>query len=176
MASSSTVSSASSSSSYSTTPKPKYKVFISFRGTDTRSSFTSHLYEELCRENIATFIEDKLIKGDQIPSTLFYAIKQSMILVLIFPEPSTDVRNQTGSFGEERFKDDRERLQRWRIALRAAANTSGFDSNIYRCNASFGLGIAITSSLLVSKAAWRLEDGLEPKNDNRAMYGSSSLG
>ncbi|XP_044488963.1 TMV resistance protein N-like [Mangifera indica] len=145
MASSSS-SSSSSSSFYSTTPKPKYKVFIRFRTGDTRTSFTSHPYEELCRENIATFIEDKLIEGDQIPSTLFYGIKQSKISVVSFSEPYASSiwcleelekileRNYQyrSSELEERFKDDRERLQRWRISLRAAANTSGFDSNICR--------------------------------------------
>ncbi|XP_044488865.1 disease resistance protein RPV1-like [Mangifera indica] len=198
-------SSASSSSSSSTTPKAKYKVFISFRGEDTRSSFTSHLYEELCKENIATFIDDKLIKGDRIPSSLSYAIKQSKIAVVIFSEQyassrwclqelerilecnekygqilipvfyridPTDVRNQTGSFGEgfseleERFKDDHGKLQRWRTALTAAANTSGFDSNIYRLESS--LVKAIVKNILE-----RLNDEYL-EIDNRDLVGLDS--
>ncbi|XP_044469737.1 TMV resistance protein N-like [Mangifera indica] len=58
---------------------------------------------------------------------------QIVILVFYDVDPS-DVRNQTGDFGkafaelEKRFMDDSEMLQRWRTALRDAANLSGYDS------------------------------------------------
>ncbi|XP_031267568.1 TMV resistance protein N-like [Pistacia vera] len=159
---------ASSSCSSSTTPKLKYKVFLSFRGEDTRENFTSHLYAALCQQNIATFIDNELIRGYPIAHSLSNTIEQSKISVVIFSEKyassrwclkeledilacngpivipvfyhvaPSDVRNQTGSFGrafsklEERFKDDSEMLQRWRTALRDAANLSGFHSKNYR--------------------------------------------
>ncbi|KAH9782072.1 ADP-ribosyl cyclase/cyclic ADP-ribose hydrolase [Citrus sinensis] len=58
---------------------------------------------------------------------------QIVIPVFYRVDPS-DVRNQTGSFGdsfsklEERFKENSEKLQTWRNALREAASLSGFHS------------------------------------------------
>ncbi|KAJ4721617.1 putative Disease resistance protein (TIR-NBS-LRR class) [Melia azedarach] len=171
-------SSFSSSSSSSSSPlfsnkivQKKYDVFLSFRGVDTRNNFTSHLYSAFSQKNIKTFIDDKLIRGDEISPSLLNAIKESEISVVIFSEgyassrwclkelvkilkckkrggqivipifyhvnPS-DVRNQIGNFGvsfsklEERFKDKAQKLQRWRNALREAANLSGFDSHVIR--------------------------------------------
>ncbi|XP_071729587.1 disease resistance protein RPV1-like [Rutidosis leptorrhynchoides] len=50
---------ASSSSSITTTnPNNKYDVFLSFRGQDTRYSFTDHLYEALVTAGIKTFRSD----------------------------------------------------------------------------------------------------------------------
>jgi hypothetical protein len=42
---------------------PKYDVFLSFRGEDTRDNFTSHLHAELCRKKIETFIDNRLGRG-----------------------------------------------------------------------------------------------------------------
>jgi hypothetical protein len=65
----------------------KYDVFLSFRGEDTRDNFTSHLYAELCRQNIETFIDDKsLERGDEINSSLVEAIEESTIYVVILSE------------------------------------------------------------------------------------------
>ena len=74
----------SSSSSSSSTPKFKYDVFLSFRGDDTRNNFTSHLHKALRDKNIATFIDDKLKRGDEISPSLLKAIEESMISVVIF--------------------------------------------------------------------------------------------
>ncbi|XP_057437658.1 disease resistance protein RPV1-like [Lotus japonicus] len=81
----------SSSSSFATAavmspPPPKYDVFLSFRGEDTRENFTSHLYAELGRKNINTFIDYKLERGDEISSELYKAIEQSTIYVIIFSQ------------------------------------------------------------------------------------------
>ncbi|XP_031280656.1 disease resistance-like protein DSC1 [Pistacia vera] len=76
----------SSSSSSSTTPKTKYKVFLSFRGEETRKNFISHLNDALCRENINTFIDDKLNRGEEISPALLSAIEQSKISVIVFSE------------------------------------------------------------------------------------------
>ncbi|ESR55144.1 hypothetical protein CICLE_v10023772mg, partial [Citrus x clementina] len=149
----------------------KYDVFVSFRGDDTRDNFTSHLYSALSRQNIQTFIDDQLNRGDEISESLLNAIEASAISVILFSEgyassrscldelekileckreygqimipvfylvDPSDVRNQTGSFGisfsklEERFKEDSEKLQTWRNALKAAASLSGFHSQIIR--------------------------------------------
>ncbi|GAU48798.1 hypothetical protein TSUD_81470 [Trifolium subterraneum] len=62
---------------------PKYDVFLSFRGVDTRDNFTSHLYAELCRKKIETFIDYRLKRGDEINSSLIKAIEESLIYVVI---------------------------------------------------------------------------------------------
>ncbi|KAJ4721618.1 Disease resistance protein (TIR-NBS-LRR class) [Melia azedarach] len=79
---------ASSSSSFwpDETLQKKYDVFLSFRGADTRNNFTSHLYSAFSQNNIETFIDDKLIRGDEISQSLLNAIKESEIAVVIFSE------------------------------------------------------------------------------------------
>ncbi|KAH9726333.1 Disease resistance-like protein DSC1 [Citrus sinensis] len=145
----------------------KYDVFVSFRGEDTRDNFTSHLCSALCRQNIQTFIDDQLNRGDEISESLVNAIEASAVSVIVFSEgyassrwclhelvkileckkdyaqivipvfyrvDPSDVRNQTGSFGdsfsklEERSKENTEKLQSWRNALKEAASLSGFHS------------------------------------------------
>ncbi|ESR55139.1 hypothetical protein CICLE_v10023584mg, partial [Citrus x clementina] len=64
----------------------KYDVFVSFRGEDTRDNFTSHLYSALSRQNIQTFIDDQLNRGDEISESLVSAIEASPISVIIFSE------------------------------------------------------------------------------------------
>lgn len=56
-----------SSSSFSL-PRNSNKddVFLRFRAQDTRENSTSHLYSALCQKNIETFIDDQLIRGDEI--------------------------------------------------------------------------------------------------------------
>ncbi|KAL5554516.1 hypothetical protein UlMin_041917 [Ulmus minor] len=64
---------------------PKYDVFISFRGEDTRKGFTSHLYSELSRKQIEAYIDQvSLEKGDTISRALPEAIKESEISIIIF--------------------------------------------------------------------------------------------
>ncbi|XP_031267535.1 disease resistance-like protein DSC1 isoform X2 [Pistacia vera] len=75
--------SSSSSSSSSTTPKLKYEVFLSFRDEETQKNFRSHLYDAFSRENINTFIDDKLNRGEEISPALLTAIEQSKISVII---------------------------------------------------------------------------------------------
>ncbi|KAK8681888.1 hypothetical protein V6N13_054287 [Hibiscus sabdariffa] len=67
--------------------RKKYDVFLSFRGEDTRRSFTDHLYNALNRSGIVTFRDDlKLEAGEEIGSGLFKAIQQSWCSVVIFSE------------------------------------------------------------------------------------------
>ncbi|XP_054808013.1 TMV resistance protein N-like isoform X2 [Prosopis cineraria] len=69
---------ASSSSS-----SKKHEVFLSFRGEDTRRSFTSHLHAALCLRGIETYIDYRLPKGDDISKSLIQAIEDSSIAVVI---------------------------------------------------------------------------------------------
>ncbi|KAK7401115.1 hypothetical protein VNO78_12430 [Psophocarpus tetragonolobus] len=62
----------------------KYDVFVSFRGEDTRKNFTSHLYEALKQKNIETYIDYRLEKGDKISTTLFKAIEDSHVSIVVF--------------------------------------------------------------------------------------------
>ncbi|CAK8536011.1 unnamed protein product [Lathyrus sativus] len=62
-----------------------HKVFLSFRGEDTRSSFTSHLYASLRNAGIDVFIDDhRLPRGNYISSSLIRAIEGSQISVVVF--------------------------------------------------------------------------------------------
>ncbi|KAK9985108.1 hypothetical protein SO802_034633 [Lithocarpus litseifolius] len=63
----------------------EYDVFLSFRGSDTRKKFTSHLYEALKRNGITTFRDDEgLDRGAFIKPELLKAIEESKIAVVIF--------------------------------------------------------------------------------------------
>ncbi|XP_057453004.1 disease resistance protein RPV1-like [Lotus japonicus] len=159
-------------SSSSSSSSKKHDVFISFRGEDTRTNFTSHLLSALGDNSIRTFIDYKLQKGDDVWPSLSQAIQDSHISIVVFSQnyassrwcleelvkimecrkhqsqvvipvfyeidPSC-VRNQTGSYEvafanhEQDLTDnhsdqDKLKLRRWRIALREAANISGWDS------------------------------------------------
>ncbi|XP_059653602.1 disease resistance protein RPV1-like [Cornus florida] len=62
-----------------------YHVFLSFRGRDTRKTFTDHLYTALLHAGIRTFRDDdELGRGDDISSKLIKAIKESRISIIIF--------------------------------------------------------------------------------------------
>ncbi|KAL4355831.1 hypothetical protein AHAS_Ahas09G0026000 [Arachis hypogaea] len=67
-------------------PLSKYDVFISFTGKDTRNGFTSHLYSALCRNQIETFIDNRIEKGGEIWEELVEAIRDSMVYLVIFSE------------------------------------------------------------------------------------------
>nr|XP_028965630.1 TMV resistance protein N-like [Malus domestica] len=64
--------------------REKYDVFLSFRGEDTRPTFTSHLRAALERKKFETYIDEKLKPGDEIGPTLLKAIKKSRLSVIIF--------------------------------------------------------------------------------------------
>ncbi|KDO40286.1 hypothetical protein CISIN_1g000802mg [Citrus sinensis] len=144
----------------------KYDVFLSFRGEDTRKSFTNHLYAALKNKGIYVFRDDKeLEKGGSISPGLLKVIEESRISVIVLSknyasstwcldelvkivecknrenqilpifydvEP-TVVRKQTVSFGEafakhvEAFRNNVEKVQKWRDALKVVANKSGWE-------------------------------------------------
>ena len=73
------------SSSFLSDPK-KHDVFISFRGEDSRDNFTSHLHAALRRNQIETYIDNRLEKGDEVWPALVHAIKNSIVFIIIFSE------------------------------------------------------------------------------------------
>ncbi|KAH0750703.1 hypothetical protein KY290_029935 [Solanum tuberosum] len=76
-------SSSVSTSQYS--PQWKYIVFLSFRGEDTRKTFTGHLFKGLNNRGIFTFQDDKRLEyGDSIPKELMKAIKESKVALVVF--------------------------------------------------------------------------------------------
>lgn len=64
----------------------KNDVFLSFRGEDTRNTFTSHLHKALLDSKIETFVDGRLERGDEISCTLLRAIEQSKLSVIILSE------------------------------------------------------------------------------------------
>ncbi|KAG4390261.1 hypothetical protein GLYMA_06G260100v4 [Glycine max] len=69
----------SSSSSF------EYDVFVSFRGEDTRNSFTGFLFEALKKQGIEAFKDDKDIrKGESIAPELIRAIEGSHVFLVVF--------------------------------------------------------------------------------------------
>ena len=74
-----------SSFSSSSNSKWRYDVFLSFRGKDTRHTFTDHLYGALDRGNINTFRDDeKLPRGEEISPQLLKAIEGSRFAIIVF--------------------------------------------------------------------------------------------
>jgi hypothetical protein len=73
--------------------KFKRKVFISFRGGDTRASFISHLYASLQNAGVNVFMDDdSLQRGDQISTSLLKAIEVSQLSVIVFSRNYADSR------------------------------------------------------------------------------------
>ncbi|KAL5133833.1 TMV resistance protein N [Glycine soja] len=117
----------------------RYEVFMSFRGEDTRATFTSHLYAALQNAGIIVFKDDEsLPRGDQISDSLLLAIEQSQISVVVFSTNYADSRWCL----QEILKDDDEKavgegesdkeymmsrvlISRWRKVLREAASIAG---------------------------------------------------
>ncbi|KAB2636372.1 TMV resistance protein N-like [Pyrus ussuriensis x Pyrus communis] len=64
--------------------RQKYDVFISFRGEDTRNTFTSHLHDALLQKKIETYIDYRLVRGSEIAPALLEAIEKSTLSLVIF--------------------------------------------------------------------------------------------
>ncbi|KAK4269982.1 hypothetical protein QN277_023073 [Acacia crassicarpa] len=66
-------------------PSARYDVFLSFRGEDTRASFTSHLSSSLSNYGIVVFKDDNdLPQGNNISIELQRGIENSTISIVIF--------------------------------------------------------------------------------------------
>ncbi|KAL3740092.1 hypothetical protein ACJRO7_021381 [Eucalyptus globulus] len=67
--------------------KRNYHVFLSFRGTDVRQGFLSHLYAALDQKGIYTFVDsEELRKGEEISLALIRAIEESHVAIIVFSE------------------------------------------------------------------------------------------
>ncbi|KAJ0934097.1 putative TIR domain, P-loop containing nucleoside triphosphate hydrolase [Helianthus annuus] len=65
----------------------EYEVFLSFRGEDTRHSFTDHLYEALHQAGIRTFRdEDEIRDGQELKPEIERSIIESRASVIVFSE------------------------------------------------------------------------------------------
>ncbi|KAG5564746.1 hypothetical protein RHGRI_000821 [Rhododendron griersonianum] len=74
-----------SSSFIPISPQWVYDVFVSFRGADTRTKFTSHLFAALEDNGFRTFRDDKeLERGEFINDGLLKAIEGSRISLIVF--------------------------------------------------------------------------------------------
>ncbi|XVF77923.1 hypothetical protein PTKIN_Ptkin14bG0087000 [Pterospermum kingtungense] len=71
----------------SSSPQPKYQVFVSFRGEDTRNNFTSHLLKALKDSGIEVFFDSqKLEKGEELSPALLTAIAASKLSIVVISE------------------------------------------------------------------------------------------
>ncbi|GLT71450.1 hypothetical protein SLA2020_434660 [Shorea laevis] len=73
--------------SSSSSPQPNwiYDVFLCFRGEDTRTNFTDHLYFALRDAGIKIFKDDnELRRGEDLASKLLRGIQGSRISVIVF--------------------------------------------------------------------------------------------
>ncbi|KAL3746925.1 hypothetical protein ACJRO7_015804 [Eucalyptus globulus] len=65
----------------------EYRVFLSFRGPDTRHNFTDFLYHDLKEAGVHVFRdENDLREGEVIGDNLLYAINNSIIYIPIFSQ------------------------------------------------------------------------------------------
>ncbi|XP_023768419.2 disease resistance protein RPV1 isoform X1 [Lactuca sativa] len=70
-----------------------YDVFMSFRGQDTRNSFTDHLHATLERTGIRTFRDnDEINRGQELEPEIERAIKESKGSVVVLSENYADSR------------------------------------------------------------------------------------
>ncbi|PRQ57437.1 putative TIR domain, winged helix-turn-helix DNA-binding domain-containing protein [Rosa chinensis] len=73
------------SSSNDSSSRFSYHVFLSFRGEETRKTFTDHLYTALTNAGFRTFRDDDgLPRGEDIKPELERAIQQSKSSVIVF--------------------------------------------------------------------------------------------
>ncbi|KAH9726182.1 Disease resistance-like protein DSC1 [Citrus sinensis] len=97
---------------------------------------------------------------------------QIVIPVFYRVDPS-DVRNQTGSFGnlfsklEESFKENPKKLRSWRNALKEAASLSGFPSQNIRCESEL-------TNEVVTHILKRLDEVFQPRDNKNQLVGVES--
>lgn len=65
----------------------EFDVFLSFRGTDTRHGFASHLFEALRERQIRTFMDDdNLERGERLKDRILQAIESSELCIPILSQ------------------------------------------------------------------------------------------
>ncbi|XP_023731999.1 disease resistance protein RPV1 [Lactuca sativa] len=86
-------SSSSSSSSSLLNHTCCHDVFLSFRGEDTRNSFTDHLYAALKRAGVRTFRDnDNIDRGQELKPEIERAIKESRASIVVLSEKYANSR------------------------------------------------------------------------------------
>ncbi|XP_060202126.1 disease resistance protein Roq1-like [Lycium barbarum] len=115
----------------------KHDVFFSFRGEDTRRTFVSHFFNALKQRGIHAFKDDERLEtGKSISGELLKTIEESRFAIIVIPvfydvSPS-NVCHQNAPFAksfskhEKNYKDDLEKVQRWRDAFSEAQKISGY--------------------------------------------------
>lgn len=68
------------------TSQKKYDVFISFRGEDTRETFIGHLDNALKKQNIKTYTDINLPRGEEVGPALVKAIQESHISIVVLSQ------------------------------------------------------------------------------------------
>ncbi|GKE01840.1 putative disease resistance protein isoform X1, partial [Tanacetum coccineum] len=62
----------------------RYDVFLSFRGEDTRETFTDHLYDRLSRAGIYTFMDNNSIRiGEDLKPEFKRGIRESRASIIV---------------------------------------------------------------------------------------------
>ncbi|KAK9995075.1 hypothetical protein SO802_024778 [Lithocarpus litseifolius] len=84
---------ASTSSETPSLPGSNYDVFLSFRGEDTRHTFTDHLHEAFRLRGIEAFRDsEKLQIGQEIAPALIQAIENSQYAIVVFSKKYANSR------------------------------------------------------------------------------------
>ncbi|KAK9063619.1 hypothetical protein SSX86_017490 [Deinandra increscens subsp. villosa] len=76
---------------WSSKPSPsswKHDIFICFRGLDTRMKFVKHLSSALLQQRV--YKDDVIPRGESISPSLFKAIRESKIAIIVFSENFAD--------------------------------------------------------------------------------------
>ncbi|KAI3724950.1 hypothetical protein L1987_64718 [Smallanthus sonchifolius] len=71
-------------STSSSIPTTRYDVFLSFRGEDTRHTFTDHLYQALIEAGLSTFRDnDEIDRGEELKPEIETAITRSRASIVV---------------------------------------------------------------------------------------------
>ncbi|KAB2613985.1 TMV resistance protein N-like [Pyrus ussuriensis x Pyrus communis] len=137
---------ATSSSSSRRSNRWKYEVFLSFRGDDTCTTFTDHLYIALRKAGINTFIDYQLriIIFSKRYSESRWCLRElskitrclkdqegKIVCPIFYDVDPSQVRKQKDSFGEAFQKhekdEDPNEVKQWREDLKASADLGGWN-------------------------------------------------
>nr|XP_043611428.1 disease resistance protein RPV1-like [Erigeron canadensis] len=103
-------SSSSHSHDHNNGKQQRYDVFLSFRGLDTRNSFTDHLYNALIDAGINTFLDDEEVEtGEDLKPELEDAIRSSRASVIVLSKnyaTSTWCLNELALILDQRLTSD----------------------------------------------------------------------
>ncbi|KAL6315581.1 hypothetical protein AAG906_000887 [Vitis piasezkii] len=105
-----------------------YQVFLSFRGADTRTNFTDHLYTALVANGIRTFRDNEGVeKGGEIKLHLIKAIELSRISVIVLSKNYAHSKWCLEELLKIVESNQEGNDTKWRSALREVANLAGYE-------------------------------------------------